>query len=136
MTNSEGAGAVRAIVAGHGEFAAGIISAVTQISGRGDAFEPITNRNRTPEDIERAIEEALDRTGARVIFTDLPAGSCTFASRKIARSRADLTIVTGANLASLLDFVFQSEAPPAEAAGHAVEKGRAALQAFGGQGAR
>ena len=36
-------GAVRAVVAGHGTFAAGVISAVHQITGRGNQFVPITN---------------------------------------------------------------------------------------------
>ena len=133
---SSDAPTVRAIVAGHGDIATGMLSAVAQITGRADAFEAVSNRNRTPEDIEHAITEALDRTGARVIFTDLPAGSCTFAARKIQRVRPEIAVVTGANLATLLDFVFQSDSPPAEAAGHAAEKGRGALQVIGGQGGR
>ena len=126
--------APRAIVAGHGDFAAGLVSAVAQITGRGDTFIALSNRDRAPEDIERTIGEALDRTGAQVVFTDLPAGSCTFAARKLARSREDLAVVTGANLATLLDFVFQSGTPPLDAAMHAAEKGRAALQVIGGGG--
>ena len=44
-----------------------------------------------------------------------------------------LTVVTGANLATLLDFVFsQPNLSPREAARHAAEKGRAALAAIGG----
>ena len=137
MTNSAGGsddGAPRAIVAGHGDFAAGLVSAVTQITGRGECFVVVSNRNRGALEIESALLEAVEQEGARIIFTDLPAGSCTIAARRVLRTRPDIALVTGANLAALLDFVFQSASTPAESAQHAVEKGRAAIQAHGGGG--
>jgi PTS system N-acetylgalactosamine-specific IIA component len=124
----------RAVLAGHGDFAAGMASAVAQISGRDDVFVTMTNRGRSADDIEQALREAVDAGGLRVVFTDLPAGSCTFAARRLQRERAELVLVTGANLATLLDFVFavgaddsDPAAAAATAAAHAVEKGRAAL---------
>ena len=126
----------RAIVAGHGDFALGVVSAVAQITGRGQVFIPISNRALGANDIERTIREQLAASGARVIFTDLPAGSCTIAARRIQRDRADVVVVTGANLASLLDFVFHADAPAAEAASHAADKGRASLAVLGAPGAR
>jgi PTS system N-acetylgalactosamine-specific IIA component len=124
----------RAVLAGHGDFAAGMASAVAQISGRGDVFVTLTNRGRSAEDIEQMLRDTLDAGGVRVVFTDLPAGSCTFAARRLQRERPDLVLVTGANLATLLDFVFAVEgeesdpaAAAATAAAHAAEKGRAAL---------
>ncbi|AHG90659.1 PTS system fructose subfamily IIA component [Gemmatirosa kalamazoonensis] len=122
----------RAVLAGHADFAAGMASAVTQISGRDDVFVLMTNRGLSGEDIERDLRRALDG-GLRVIFTDLPAGSCTLAARRLQRERPDLVLVTGANLATLLDFVFAADedadpaAAAAHAASHAAEKGRAAL---------
>jgi PTS system N-acetylgalactosamine-specific IIA component len=44
------------------------------------------------------------RRSSRVVFTDLPAGSCTMAARRIARTEPDLAIVTGASVGMLLDF--------------------------------
>ena len=123
----------RAIVAGHGDFAAGLISAVQQIAGRDDVFDAMTNRDLSAVDVERTLRERLDATEARVIFTDLPAGSCTMAARRLMRERPDLTLVTGTNLAALLDFVFHVDLPPGEAARHAAEKGKAALVSAGGQ---
>jgi PTS system N-acetylgalactosamine-specific IIA component len=124
----------RAVLAGHGDFAAGMASAVAQISGRGDVFVTLTNRGRSADDIEQMLRDALDAGGLRVVFTDLPAGSCTFAARRLQRERPDLVLVTGANLATLLDFVFAADedasdpaAAAATAAAHAAEKGRAAL---------
>lgn len=116
-----------AIVAGHGDFAAGLISAVAQIAGRGDAFVPVTNRDLSAVDVERVLRETLDRHRVRVIFTDLPAGSCTMAARRLQRERPDLVVVTGANLATLLEFVFMTDAGSDASLRHAVEKGRGAL---------
>jgi PTS system N-acetylgalactosamine-specific IIA component len=95
-----------AIVAGHGQFADGVVSAVEQISGRGAAFATLSNTGLAPADIERALLAQLDGTGARVVFTDLPAGSCTMAARRVQRARPDVVLVTGANVSALLEFLF------------------------------
>ena len=131
MTSNPGP---RAVLAGHGDFAAGLASAVAQISGREDVFALVTNRGRSGDEIERALREALDALDAHVVFTDLPAGSCTFAARRLQRDRPGLVLVTGANLATLLDFVFavgdegeEASAAAARTAAHAVDKGRASL---------
>ena len=121
----------RAIVAGHGEFAAGVVSAVVQITGRDEVFTTLSNRGLGAEEIERQLRERVDATDARVIFTDLPAGSSTIAARRIQRDRADIVVVTGANLAALIDFVFHPDGAPDEAARHAADKGRAALGVAG-----
>jgi PTS system N-acetylgalactosamine-specific IIA component len=124
----------RALVAGHGDFAAGLVSAVVQITGRSDVFLTLTNRDLSAQDVERAMRGQLDRAEIDVIFTDLPAGSCTMAARRLQRERPSLVVITGTNLATLLDFTFLDAMPAAEAARHAAEKGRAALTVAGGAG--
>jgi mannose/fructose-specific phosphotransferase system component IIA len=47
------------------------------------------------------------------------------------RTDPSLVLVTGANLSTLLEFVFQTDADPADAARVAAEKGRGTLVAFG-----
>jgi PTS system N-acetylgalactosamine-specific IIA component len=123
--------AVRAIVAGHGDFAAGLVSAVSLIAGRGDHLLAMTNRGLGAEDIERALRERVAAEGIEVIFTDLPAGSWTIAARRLQRERAELVLATGTNLPMLLDFVFHEDLPPREAAQHAVDKGRAGIALAG-----
>jgi N-acetylgalactosamine PTS system EIIA component len=122
----------RALVAGHGDFAAGLVSAVSQITGRGDAFVTLSNRDMSAADVERAMREEVDARGLEVIFTDLPAGSCTMAARRLQRERPAVVLVTGTNLATLLDFVFHTDVLAGEAAQHAAEKGRASLVVTGG----
>lgn len=122
---------VRAIVAGHGEFAAGMVSAVEQITGRGAVLQAMTNRGMSAADVTAALAAALDATGVRVVFTDLPAGSCTMAARRLQRDRPGLALVVGANLATLLDFVF-GEGDDVAAAAHAADRGRESLTVIGG----
>ena len=117
----------RAIVIGHGDFSAGLVSAVDQICGMAGKLVGLSMMGLTPEDIETAIRTELARTGARVIFTDLPAGSATIAARRIVKSDASVVLVSGVNLATLLDFVFNAAASPSEAARSAAERGKASL---------
>jgi PTS system N-acetylgalactosamine-specific IIA component len=121
----------RAIVVGHGEFAGGLVSAVGQICGLADKLVVLSMMGMTPESIEGAIREQIARTGARVIFTDLPAGSATLAARRIVKDDPEVVLVSGVNLATLLDFVFNTSVPPTEAARAAAERGKASLIVVG-----
>jgi mannose/fructose-specific phosphotransferase system component IIA len=133
MNDAKGGGPdkPRAIVVGHGEFAGGLVSAVGQICGLADKLVVLSMMGKTPEDIEGAIREEIARTGARVIFTDLPAGSATLAARRIVKEDPGVVLVSGVNLATLLDFVFNTEVSPTEAARAAAERGKASLIVVG-----
>lgn len=124
--------AVRALLAGHGDFAAGMVSAVQQITGRGDVFRAITSRDLSGADLEQTIRAAIDEAGVRVVFTDLQAGSCTMAARRVLRDRQDVMFIAGANLPMLLDFALSPEPEAVDAARHAIERGRAAISTVGG----
>jgi PTS system N-acetylgalactosamine-specific IIA component len=121
----------RAIVAGHGDFAAGLVSAVDQITGRGNQLIPIAVHKLCVEDIEALLRQRMLDENVRVIFTDLQAGSCTMAARRLLRGMDDAVLVAGANLPTLLDFVFAEGKTAPEAARHAAERGKAAIAAHG-----
>lgn len=93
---------------------------------------PLSNQGLSGDDIESRLNRVSSESGVKVFFTDLPGGSATLAVRRLMRQNPDLVLVTGANLATLLEFVFQAETDPVAAAKTAVEKGRAAMGAFGG----
>jgi len=129
MSDAQGA---RALVAGHGDFAAGLISAVEAVTGLGAVLEPIQVKGLCGEDIQQLLRERIESTGARVIFTDLQAGSCTMAARRLLREQPQVLLVSGANLPMLLDFVMSSAADPHDAARTAVDRARTAIAAYGG----
>lgn len=116
-----------AVVAAHGALADGLVSAVDAITGRGAVLRAVSNAGLSLAGVMQAIGDALDTTGARIVFTDLPAGSCTLAARKLQRDRADLVLVIGVNLPMLLEFVMREGEPgttaPARASA-AADRGR------------
>jgi mannose/fructose-specific phosphotransferase system component IIA len=74
-----------------------------------------------------ALATAVGKTPA-VLFIDLPGGSCLTGAATYARGRSDLAVVTGVNLAMLLDFVFHRDLSPVDAAQRAAAAGTKAIR--------
>jgi len=123
---------VRAIVAAHGDLAAGLVSAVERITGRGSVLATLTNAGLGADEMEATVRERIERDGIRAIFTDLPSGSWTMAARRAMRGNEDVVLVTGVNLAALLEFVMRDDLDPAAGARACVDRARAAIGAVGG----
>lgn len=115
------------IVLAHGELAAGLVSAVEQITGMGSRFVAMSNSGLSSAELEVRLRALVDETGARVVFTDLPAGSCNIAAFRLLRDR-DVIVVSGVNLPTLLHFVTHPQLSPEEAATEAVERGAPTLK--------
>jgi N-acetylgalactosamine PTS system EIIA component len=124
---ASGAPIRRALVAGHNDLAFGLVSAVELITGLGALLLPIQVKGLCGEDIEKLLQDSMVANGVLVVFTDLQAGSCTMAARRVLRQRGKGTLVAGANLPMLLDFVLSSEPDPGVAAATAAERGRSAV---------
>ena len=127
------ASAVRAIIAGHGDFANGLVSAVDAITGKGSVFRAVSGRGHSAVTLEDELRKTIDATGATVVFTDLQAGSCTMAARRVLRDRTDVLFVCGVNLPMLLDFAMSTEPSAIQAARHAIERGKDAISSVGGK---
>lgn len=130
-----------AIVLGHGQIAHGLVSAVERITGIHDHFVALSNDGLGTNEIEALLRERMEETGARVVFTDLPAGSCNFAACRLLRVRPDIVVVTGVNLPALLHFATHGEPPASDgevpsahrAAEEAAERGAAAMRFLRGK---
>jgi PTS system N-acetylgalactosamine-specific IIA component len=132
MSDAEPTPMARALVAGHADLAAGLVSAVAQITGREALFVPLSNAGMGREQLESVLRATLADAGAGVVFTDLPGGSWTIAARRVQRDLPSLVVVTGVNLAMLLEYAFHGEASARAAAAAALEKGRSAMLVAGG----
>ena len=115
------------VVVCHGELAEALVRAAESISGVRGALVPVTNSGCDRGGLVARIEGALaGRPG--VVFVDMPSGSCLVAAMQEVRTEAEATVVTGVNLAMLLDFLFHRELPVGEAADRALNVGLRAIR--------
>src|SRR6201988_2213167 len=118
---------LRGIIVSHAAVAQALVAAVTVITGIEDALTPVSNEGCGTEALAERLRDAVGE-GPAVLFVDLPGGSCMTSSTRYAKQHADIAVVTGVNLAMLLDFVFHRDIPPAEAARRAVDAGAKAIR--------
>jgi len=118
---------LRGVIVSHAAVAAALIAAVESITGVGDAFVPVSNDGCDREALFQTLAAAVGEHPA-VLFVDLPGGSCLTGAVAYARGRPGLAVVTGVNLAMLLDFVFHRELAPLAAAQRAAAAGSRAIR--------
>jgi mannose/fructose-specific phosphotransferase system component IIA len=118
---------LRGVIVSHAAIAQALVSAVTVITGIDGALVPISNEGCDNDALGERLRQAVGERPA-VLFVDLPGGSCLTNSIRYAKQHADIAVVTGVNLAMLLDFVFHRDVAPAEAARRAGEAGAKAIR--------
>jgi mannose/fructose-specific phosphotransferase system component IIA len=118
---------LRGVIVSHAAVAQALVAAVTAITGIEGALTPVSNEGCGTEALAERLREAVGN-GPAVLFVDLPGGSCLTSSARYAKQHADVAVVTGVNLAMLLDFVFHRDIAPAEAARRAVDAGGKAIR--------
>jgi len=118
---------LQGVVVAHGKLALALIDAAEQITGERGALRPVSNTDCDRGALEARVEEAV--AGRRsVVFVDLAAGSCLIAVLHNLREKPDVRVVTGVNLAMLVDFLFHRELSPEEAAARAETSGLRAIR--------
>src|SRR5262245_65003610 len=96
---------LRGVIVSHADVAAALVAAVQSIAGIADALVPVSNAGCDRDALFRNLSAAVADSPA-VLFIDLPGGSCLTSAATYAHGRPELAVVTGVNLAMLLDFVF------------------------------
>ena len=118
---------LRGVIVSHAGVAHALVTAVTNITGVTDALVPVSNEGCDRDTLFAALAAAAADMPA-VLFIDLPGGSCLTGAATYARGRTNLAVVTGVNLAMLLDFVFHRDLSPTEAALRAATAGAKAIR--------
>jgi mannose/fructose-specific phosphotransferase system component IIA len=118
---------LRGVVVCHGGMAKALVDAAESISGVKGVLLPVSNADCDRESLEKRVEEAVGGQPS-VIFVDLASGSCLFAVLKRMRALPHVKVVTGVNLAMLVDFVFHVSLTPEAAAERALEAGTKAIR--------
>ena len=121
---------LRGIIVTHAAVAQALVAAVGAITGVRDALTGVSNEGCGTDELSERLRQAIG-DGPAVLFVDLPGGSCFTSSVRYAKQHAEVAVVTGVNLAMLLDFVFHRDIPPAEAARRAVDAGAKAIRITG-----
>ncbi len=114
------------IVLAHAQVAQALVSAVQAIAGDEHGLTPVSNEGCDRQAIVERLSAALDGRPA-LVFTDMAGGSCAFGAAAFARTHPEVRVVTGVNLAMLLDFAFHRDQTLAAAAERAVATGRGAV---------
>jgi len=118
---------VLGVVVAHGDLAASIVEVVDSIAGIHGALVPVSNSGCSPARLKQRIEEAVGNAEEVIVFVDLASGSCGVASRAVSQLRGRTTVLSGFNLATLLDFVFHRDMDLESLSRRLVDKGQAAL---------
>jgi mannose/fructose-specific phosphotransferase system component IIA len=118
---------LRGVVVCHGSLAKALVEAAESISGVIGVLRPVSNSGCDRESLERRVSEEVDSQPS-VIFVDLASGSCLFAVLKRMRALPGVKVVTGVNLAMLVDFVFHVSLTPEAAAERAIAAGTKAIR--------
>lgn len=123
-----------ALLVTHGALGRELIRTVEQILGpQGDVIT-LSNDGVSADGLRAEIEARVQGTEASqaiVLFTDLAAGSCGIASRRVELRGRDLRRLTGVNLPMLLEFFHYRDAVPLEELIARLEaKGKAGITVF------
>src|SRR6267154_1325881 len=119
---------LRGVIVSHAAVAKAMADAVTAITGIEGALTPISNEGCGTAELGERLRDAVG-AGPAVLFVDLPGGSCFTSSARYAKQGgAYVAVVSGVILAMLLDFVFNRDIAPAEAARRAVDAGGKAIR--------
>jgi mannose/fructose-specific phosphotransferase system component IIA len=119
--------ALRGVVVCHGGLAQALVEAAESISGVTGVLLPVSNSGCDRDALEARVDEAVDGQPS-VVFVDLASGSCLFAVLKRLRTLPGVKVVTGVNLAMLVDFVFHLSLTPEAAAERAIAAGTKAIR--------
>jgi mannose/fructose-specific phosphotransferase system component IIA len=114
------------VVVCHGALAGALVQAAEQISGIQGALVPVSNTGCDRDTLEQRVLSAVNGQPA-IVFVDLASGSCSFAVLKRLRGHPSVKVVTGVNLAMLVDFVFHRSLSPADAASRVVAAGEKSI---------
>jgi mannose/fructose-specific phosphotransferase system component IIA len=118
---------LQGVVVCHGGMAKAMVEAAEQISGVESALVAVSNSGCDRDTLEQRVLAAVDGHPS-IVFVDLASGSCLFAVLKRLKHEESVKVVTGVNLAMLVDFVFHRSLPPSEAAARATATGQASIR--------
>lgn len=114
----------------HGRFAEGITDSLKMIAGEQDISTLCMLEDDSPQEIECKLSAYINQTAPEddiIIITDIPGGSTTKSVIPFIPNHANVHVITGLNLALLLEVVFMSEVDIAENINKVIANSRDAI---------
>lgn len=120
--------AYRIVVAAHGDLADAFVSAASLICGRIEDIDSVGLRpDDSPESFAERLLAALGPDGPALILTDLVGGTPHNVAMAAIRRRPSAVLISGVNLAVLIEAAMSTDVLDAEAVDRLVDLGRTAL---------
>lgn len=96
---------IRGVIIGHGDFGRAMLSVAERIVGRQEGMDVVSNTGLSCESLIQKIASVIGNVpGEKIVFVDLPGGSCTISCMNLLKSHRELNIICGINLPILLEF--------------------------------
>ncbi|MCX7994395.1 MAG: PTS mannose transporter subunit IIAB [candidate division WOR-3 bacterium] len=96
---------IKGIIIGHGDFARALLSTAEKIMGKQNMVEVFSNENLSCGLLTETLKKSLNADDyEKIIFVDLPGGSCAISCLNLLKEYKNLKILCGVNLPMLLEF--------------------------------
>lgn len=101
---------IKGIIIGHGDFAFSLLKTVEKILGKQETVEVFSNEKLSCEALVEKLRNAIAADEQeKIIFVDLPGGSCAISCSNLLKSNKELKILCGINLPMLIEFFLLRE---------------------------
>ncbi|MEO0184907.1 MAG: PTS mannose transporter subunit IID [candidate division WOR-3 bacterium] len=101
---------IKGIIIGHGEFAKALLNTVEKILGKQEMVEVFSNEKLSCESLAENIKNSVGMDEhEKILFVDLPGGSCAISCLNILRMNKKLKVLCGVNLPMLIEFFLLRE---------------------------
>ena len=124
---------VYAVVIGQGELPRALLESARAIVPDAEGVVAISNIDCPVAGLKSRLEQAIRDLGEGevIVFADIFGSSCANAGVEVKRSRPDVAVLCGVNLAMIVRFLYhRNKKPLAELVPFLVETGRSAVRAI------
>ncbi len=125
---------IKGIIVAHGDLARAFLDTAEKILGKQEAVEVLSNVNLSCDLLCEKINEKLSEDSLKkIIFVDLPGGSCAISCLNLIKENKDLYVICGMNLPMIIEFfLLREKYPPEELVPILIKKARDNIFELGG----
>jgi|UniRef100_A0A7C4TIA3 mannose/fructose-specific phosphotransferase system component IIA len=101
---------IKGIIVGHGNFAHALFDTIERILGPQEAVDIISNENLSCESLTEILKKSISADDyEKIIFVDLPGGSCAISCLNLLKTDNRIKILCGVNMPMLIEFFLLRE---------------------------